>query len=119
MLRGHRSGAAHRSLERWLAVWAWPPRSHVSFIHLARRIWQRHRFSVPLSLASAMFFARLAWGVQKNELDVFDAGAQKLVDGWRGSGDELMVLLVTAGSAPPMVLLVAAVLVRLSAAGRN
>jgi len=91
----------------------------VSFIHLARRIWQRHRFSVPLSLASAMFFARLAWEVQKNELDAFDAAAQKLVDGWRGPCDELMVFLTTAGSAPPMVLLVTAILVLLSAAGRN
>ena len=65
-----------------------------------------------------MFFARLAWEVRVNELDVFDAAAQKLVDGWRGSFDELMVFLTTVGGATPMILLATAVLVLLIAAGR-
>lgn len=95
------------------------PMKSVSLIHIARRIWQRHRFSVPLSLASALFFARLAWEVREGELDVFDAAVQKLVDGWRGSFDELMVFLTTAGSAAPMTLLVTAVLLLLLAAGRT
>jgi len=87
-------------------------------MHLARLIWQRHRFSVPLCLASAMFFARLAWELHENELDPFDAAAQKLIDGWRGSFDGLMVFLTTAGGALPMTLLVTAGLLLLSAAGR-
>ncbi len=91
----------------------------MSLIHFARRIWQRHRWSVPLCLASAMFFARLGWELHERELDVFDASMQKLVDGWRGSYDELMVFLTTAGSFTPMTLLVLAVLVLLVAAGRT
>ncbi len=70
----------------------------MSLIRFARRIWQRHRWSVPLSLVSAMFFARLGWELHENELDVFDAAAQKLVDGWRGSFDQLMVFLTTRES---------------------
>jgi undecaprenyl-diphosphatase len=91
----------------------------VSPIHFARRIWQRHRWSVPLSLVSAMFFARLGWELSENELDVFDAGAQKLVDGWRGSWDGSMVFLTTAGDIVPMTLLASAVLVLLVAARKN
>jgi len=74
---------------------------------------------VPLSLVSASFFARLGWEVRENELDAFDAAAQTLVDGWRGSYDELMVFLTTVGSFVPMTLLVLAVLVLLTAAGRT
>src|SRR6185369_4298059 len=72
-----------------------------------------------LSLLSAMFFARLAWELHENELDAFDAGAQRLVDAWRGSYDELMVFLTTAGDFVPMTLLTLAVLILLSAAGRT
>ena len=75
-------------------------------MRFVRRIWQRHRWSVPLSLLSAMFFARLAWELHENELDAFDASVQKLVDGWRGSYDALMVFLTAAGDFLPMTLLV-------------
>jgi undecaprenyl-diphosphatase len=85
----------------------------------AHRIWQRHRWSVPLSLASAVFFARLGWELHENQLDVFDASAQQLVDGWRGSSDDLMVFLTTAGGFLPMTLLLLAVLVMLVGAGRT
>ncbi|HKO46116.1 MAG TPA: phosphatase PAP2 family protein [Polyangiaceae bacterium] len=91
----------------------------MSLTRFARRIWQRHRFSVPLSLVSAMFFARLGWELRANQLDVFDAGVQKLVDGWRGSCDQAMVLLTTAGGFMPMTLLLSAVLILLVAAGRK
>jgi len=84
----------------------------------ARRIWQRHRWSVPLSLLSAMFFARLAWELHERELDAFDAGVQKLVDGLRGSYDATMVFLTAAGDFLPMTLSVCVVLVLLIAAGR-
>ncbi|HYQ26386.1 MAG TPA: phosphatase PAP2 family protein [Polyangiaceae bacterium] len=91
----------------------------MSLLQFAHRIWQRHRWSVPLSLVSATFFLRLAWEVHENELDVFDAGMQTLVDGWRGSCDELMIFLTTAGGALPMTLVVCAVLFLLVAAGRS
>ena len=88
-------------------------------MRFARRIWQRHRWSVPLSLLSAMFFARLGWELRENELDVFDASAQQLVDGFRGSCDGLMVFLTAAGDFLPMTLLVVAVLILLVSAGKT
>lgn len=91
----------------------------MSLLHFARRIWQRHRWSVPLSLLSALFFARLGWELRENELDVFDASLQKVVDGWRGSYDGLMVFLTSAGDFYPMTLLVCAVLLLLVSAGRT
>jgi undecaprenyl-diphosphatase len=91
----------------------------VSLIHFARRVWQRHRWSVPLCLASATFFVRLAWELHERELDVFDASAQRLVDSWRGSYDDLMVFLTSAGDVIPMTLLVTAVFVVLLAAGKT
>ncbi len=91
----------------------------VLLIRFARRIWQRHRWSVPLSLLSAMFFVKLASELRENELDAFDASVQRLVDGWRGSYDALMVFLTTAGDFLPMTLLVCAALVLLASAGKS
>jgi undecaprenyl-diphosphatase len=88
------------------------------FRQLARRIWQRHRWSVPLSLCSALFFARLAREVSEHELGPFDAAVQHAVDGWRGSLDTLMVLLTGGGSMPPMTLLTVTALLLLVAANR-
>jgi undecaprenyl-diphosphatase len=90
--------------------------SFVSFVH---RIWQRHRWSVPLCLLSTVFFARLGWELRRNELDAVDAAAQTLVDGWRGSWDELMVFMTTLGGFWPMTLLLLSVLLLLVAAGRT
>ncbi len=84
-----------------------------------QRIWQRHRWSVPLSLSAAVFFVRLGSEVRENELDVFDSAVQKLVDGWRGSCDALMVLMTDAGSVGPMTVLTLVVLILLLAAGRR
>jgi undecaprenyl-diphosphatase len=88
-------------------------------IRLVLRIWQRHRWSVPLSLVSAMFFVRLGWELRENELDAFDAAAQRWVDGFRGSYDGLMVFLTAAGDVLPMTLLVSTVLLLLVVAGRS
>ncbi|HET7539426.1 MAG TPA: phosphatase PAP2 family protein [Polyangiaceae bacterium] len=91
----------------------------MSLIHFAERLWQRHRWSVPLSLASALFFARLAWEVHQNALDGFDAAVQQFVNGLRGSYDGSMVFLTTFGGGLPMTLLVCAVLILLVAAGKT
>jgi len=88
-------------------------------MHFAERLWQRHRWSVPLSLASALFFARLAWEVREGELDGVDAAVQKLVNGLRGSFDGSMVFLTTFGGGLPMTLLVCAVLILLMSAGKS
>lgn len=82
------------------------------------KIWQRHRWSVPLSLVAALFFVRLAFEVNEHELDAFDSGAQRWVDGWRGSCDALMVLLTDGGGVLPMTLLTLGALILLLAARR-
>lgn len=88
-------------------------------LQFVRRIWQRHRWSVPLSLVSTVFFAKLGSEVRENELDAFDAAMQTLVDGWRGSFDPLMVFLTTGGGFYPMVLLVTASVILLASAGKG
>jgi len=88
-------------------------------MRFVRRIWQRHRWSVPLSLLSAMFFARLSWELHANELLAFDASLQQLVDSCRGPYDTLMVLLTAAGDFLPMSLLVLASLILLLSAGKT
>ncbi|MET0790981.1 MAG: phosphatase PAP2 family protein [Polyangiaceae bacterium] len=84
-----------------------------------RSIWQRHRWSVPLSLVSALFFIRLGVEVRERELDVFDRAVQKWVDGLRGSLDEWMVFMTQAGSFIPMTILACAVWLVLVSAGRK
>src|SRR4051812_26104427 len=88
-------------------------------MRFVRRIWQRHRWSVPLSLLSAMFFARLSWELHANELDPLDASLQQLVDSCRGPYDTLMVFLTAAGDFLPMALLVLASLTLLVSAGKT
>lgn len=90
----------------------------VWLVRFAQRIWQRHRWSVPLSLGSAFFFARLAWEVHEKELDAFDVAMQHVVNGWRGSLDTPMLLLTDNGSFGPMALLAVTVFVLLVGAGR-
>jgi undecaprenyl-diphosphatase len=68
---------------------------------------------VPLSLGSALFFARFASEVGEHELDAFDARIQAMVDGWRGWFDEPMVLLTRGGGFLPMTLVTTAVVVLL------
>lgn len=85
----------------------------------ARLIWQRHRWSVPLSLVAGTFFVRLASEVSEHELDPFDRGAQRLVDGWRGSLDALMVFMTDAGSFLPVIVVTSAVLLALAVSGRK
>ena len=84
-----------------------------------QRLWQRHRWSVPLSLGAAGFFVRLAFEVSENKLDVFDSAVQRLVDSWRGSCDTLMIFMTDAGSAVPMTLCTLTIALLLLAAGRS
>ncbi len=91
----------------------------MTVLRFARLIWQRHRWSVPLSLGSAVFFVRLAREMSEHELDAFDVGIQHSVDGLRGSIDDAMVFLTTVGSFLPMLMLAVVVLVVLLAAGRT
>jgi undecaprenyl-diphosphatase len=90
-----------------------------SVLAFLRSLWQRHRWSVPLSLASALFFVRLGVEMSEGELDVFDRGIQHWVDGLRGQFDEWMVFMTQAGSFLPMTVLACAVLIVLVGAGRK
>ncbi len=90
----------------------------MSVLRFARLIWQRHRWSVPLSLGSAVFFVRLAREMSEGELDAFDTGIQHSVDALRGSMDQLMVFLTSVGSFLPMLVVAVVTLVVLLGAGR-
>ena len=74
---------------------------------------------MPLSLAAAVFFVRLGAEVNEHELDAFDTGVQRVVDGWRGSFDALMLLMTDLGSVLPMTFLTLTVLILLLAARRR
>ena len=91
----------------------------MSVLEFLRLIWRRHRFSVPLSLGSALFFARLGVEVSEGELDRFDRGIQHWVDGLRGTFDDWMVFMTQAGSFLPMTVLACAALIVLGGAGRK
>jgi undecaprenyl-diphosphatase len=82
-------------------------------------LWQRHRFSVPLSLGSALCFVRLGVEMSEGELDVFDGSVQRWVDGLRGKFDEWMVFMSQAGGLVPMTVLACTVLILLVGAGRK
>ncbi|MEP7052186.1 MAG: phosphatase PAP2 family protein [Pseudomonadota bacterium] len=91
-------------------------------MNLARflaQVWQRHRWSVPLSLGAAIFFVRLASEVNEHELDAFDSSVQQWVDGVRGPGDALMIFMTDAGSVLPMLCLTLIALILLLAARRR
>jgi len=94
-------------------------RAPSSILTFLRLLWQRHRWSVPLSLGSALFFIRLASEMSEGELDVFDRGIQRWVDGLRGHFDEWMVFMTQAGSFLPMTVLACAVWIVLVGAGRK
>lgn len=93
--------------------------TRLSLLGFMRLIWQRHRWSVPLSLGSGLFFIRLGVEMREGKLDAFDSGIQRWVDGLRGQFDEWMVFMTQAGSFLPMTVLAFSVLVALFGAGRK
>ena len=64
---------------------------------LARRLWQRHRWSLPLSIGSALSFAHLGSEMREGELDALDAAMQRRIGAWRGGVDAPMLALTTVG----------------------
>ncbi len=85
---------------------------------LVRRLWDRHRWSVPLSIGSAISFARLASELSEGDVDALDRGLQHAVRPWRGSLDGVMLALTRGGDIRPMTLLAACVLIVLAAKRR-
>jgi undecaprenyl-diphosphatase len=88
-------------------------------LQIVRRLWQRHRWSVPLSIGSAFFFARLASEMREGEIGALDASVQHLVDGCRGRLDGLMTLLTRGGDVLPMSILTVLIAVTLMARSRS
>ena len=79
-----------------------------------RRLWQRHRWSLLLSIGSVVCFVRLANEMQEEEVDGFDKLLQGVADAWRGSLDTLMLSCTKwAGVVPMTVLSAGAVLLLL------
>jgi len=65
----------------------------------------RHRWSVPPSLLSAVFFAQLASELRENELGPFDAAVAKLVAGTRGDFDQPMLWLTRLGEGESLAVI--------------
>ncbi len=70
----------------------------------------RHRWSLPLSLSSAISLLYLASEIREGELDGFDAAAAQVVQGWRGSMDGVMLALTQLGGGTGMAVVSVAVL---------
>lgn len=70
-----------------------------------KSLWRRHRWSVPLSVGSAIFFLRLGTEMREGRLDAFDHALQRAIDGWRGREDVIMLAATRAGGFLPMTCL--------------
>jgi len=88
-------------------------RSVLSLAAFLRRLWHRHRWSLPLSIGSVLCFLRLAREMQEGETDGFDKLLQGRVDAWRGSLDTLMLLCTKWGDLVPMTVVSAGVVLLL------
>jgi undecaprenyl-diphosphatase len=77
---------------------------------LLRRLWHRHRWSLPLSFGAALCFASLARELRAGELGPLDRGLQSLIDPLRGAVDWLMLGCTTVGGVLPMTLVSVAAL---------
>lgn len=79
----------------------------------------RHRWSVPLSIASATSFLYLGAQMRGGALDSVDAALARVVHGWRGSMDGLMLFFTRTGGGLGMTCVCIAVLLALLVAGRR
>lgn len=66
----------------------------------------RHRWSLPLSLGAALFFARLASELREDELGPFDAGVSRALVGARGAWDRPMLWLTRLGEGQSLLVVV-------------
>lgn len=73
----------------------------------------RHRWSLPLSVSSAVSLLYLGSEIREGELVGFDAAAAELVQGWRGSMDGLMLALTQLGGGTGMAVVSVVVLAAL------
>ncbi|HWO13716.1 MAG TPA: phosphatase PAP2 family protein, partial [Polyangiaceae bacterium] len=78
----------------------------------------RHRWSVPLSLASTVSLAYLAAEMREGDLEGVDAVLAGHVQGWRGRLDTLMYALTAAGGGVGMSLVAVVTILVLARARR-
>jgi membrane-associated phospholipid phosphatase len=78
----------------------------------------RHRWSVPLSVASSATFVYLGAEMRDGSLDGVDAAIAGVVHGWRGSMDGLMLFFTRTGGGRGMTCVCIAVLLALLIARR-
>ncbi len=67
----------------------------------------RHRWSLPLTLAASLFFARWAQEMRELELSPFDAAVAAAISGLRGHWDPLMLGLTRFGEGESLFVVVA------------
>lgn len=79
----------------------------------------RHRWSLPLSLGSALSFAYLGEEMGEGELNGFDAFAADAVHGLRGTMDGVMLALTQLGGGAGMAAVCVAMVLVLLALGRR
>jgi membrane-associated phospholipid phosphatase len=79
----------------------------------------RHRWSVPLSVASSTTFLYLGAEMRDGDLDGVDAAIAGVVHGWRGSMDGVMLFFTRTGGGLGMASVCIAVLLALLVAGRR
>jgi membrane-associated phospholipid phosphatase len=79
----------------------------------------RHRWSLPLSLASSVSLAYLARQMRAGDLAGVDAVAARVVHGWRGSMDGLMFALTATGGGLGMTFVSLATILALARARRR
>ena len=86
---------------------------------LVVRLWRRHHWSIPLSIGSAICFARLAREMTEGEVDALDLGVEHAVGAWRGSVDGAMLGFTQAVDLLSMGLVATASLAALAFGGRR
>lgn len=80
---------------------------------------QRHKWSVPLSVASATSLLYLAAQMRDGDLEGVDAAIAGVVHGWRGELDGVMLLLTRTGGGLGMAVLSVSVIALLAAFRRR
>lgn len=80
---------------------------------------QRHKWSVPLSLASLVSLAYLSLEMREGDLAGVDSTVAAAVQAWRGRADELMLALTRTGGGLGMTIVSLATILALLASKRR
>jgi undecaprenyl-diphosphatase len=84
-----------------------------------QRFTSRHRWSLPLALASTLFFARWAGEMRELQLEPFDAAVASAIAQTRGHWDWLMLNLTRLGEGEALLVLLGSISASLLATRRR